>query len=218
MPAFLRNQKEALGGWGGICNQLQFEILPFSIYWWCRIPRYTCRNSGNWFDIEHYSLFQGNTNKGCPKKTGLHTRVYGFPSRSPNTHRNLCVECNPLLTQTPWNESLCTTGKTILKRALEQLDLVLGPQDEMNQEGLVQLLKCFLCTWLCQRQLKNVAQCVSLHTVDTWYEVVIQYLPINKSPLQNNKNKKKTTPLYLLACLTVFDVQKYRYNQNMWAF
>lgn len=63
----------------------------------------------------------------------------------------------------------CPTDKTILKRALEQLDLVLRPQDKMNQASLVQVVNCFLCTSVCQQQLKNVAQCVSLHTVGSWY-------------------------------------------------
>lgn len=81
---------------------------------------------------------------------------------------------------------------------------MLRPQVEMNQESLVQLLNCFLCTSCCQKQPKNVAQCVSLHTVGMALSEDIRYLPAKKSAG------------HFLGCLKMEDVQKCRYIQNSW--
>lgn len=103
-PSLPGNQKEALGRWGGICNQLQFEIQPFSIYWWCRIPHYASRNSVNWSEIEHYSLFQGNMNKVCPKKNWTTYTCLWFPLTLPqHTQKSVCrVQSSPYQNSMKW--------------------------------------------------------------------------------------------------------------------
>lgn len=68
------------------------------------------------------------------------------------------------------------TDKTILKRALEQLASVLGPQEEMSPEGPVQRCNCFSRASGCQAWPTQVALCAP-HTAERRCGTDLSHLP-----------------------------------------
>lgn len=119
------------------------------------------------------------------KKIELNKHVYGFPSCSPNTYRNLCIKHDPSCNRSPWNESLVYNWRNNFQKGFRTAWLGAETSGRDEPRERCPTVKLLFMHFTLPEAAKECLLSVFHYTL--WVagtsEVDIRYLPINKSPV-----------------------------------